>query len=110
MPTVELGAGERAAGVSCPGLQQLRRHPMITAPTDRVDVGVDADLRTAAVSVEGAVVGLQRQDQELDEVLVVEQARIGAAEIHQIGDQAGQELWAERLARICNEVALKLPD
>lgn len=28
----------------------------------------------------------------------------------QIGDQAGQELWAERLARICNEVALKLPD
>lgn len=28
----------------------------------------------------------------------------------QIGDPAGQALWAERLARICNEVALKLGD
>ncbi len=28
----------------------------------------------------------------------------------QIGDAAGQELWAERLARLCNEVALKLGD
>ena len=28
----------------------------------------------------------------------------------QIGDAAGQALWAERLARICNEVALKLGD
>lgn len=28
----------------------------------------------------------------------------------QIGDAAGQMVWAERLARICNEVALKLGD
>ncbi|MBX9642531.1 MAG: N-formylglutamate amidohydrolase [Novosphingobium sp.] len=28
----------------------------------------------------------------------------------QIGDPTGQALWVERLARICNEVALKLPE
>ncbi|MFO1256794.1 MAG: N-formylglutamate amidohydrolase [Sphingomonadaceae bacterium] len=28
----------------------------------------------------------------------------------QISDPSGQAIWAQRLARICNEVALKLPD